>query len=237
VRVRHPVTTALAVPAAALALAAVPAFAAAASPPTVSNPSPASVRAGLPAFAWTNGPAGEYVSSIDVGTSPATAANGALLRFTRGGAAIYNIPPTRTSATVGERLTAGRYYWNAGWTDPATGSFQYLPVRSFVVPARILNVRIRKIEQPRGSLNILFTGTTASNTSEFRLECRITNGRRTVSRQVQIARAMKSSAANPIGCQRLTVPQRLLGERLTLTVSVSAMGQRAVASRSFTPRR
>lgn len=232
---------AVAASAAALALAAVPTVASAATAPSVSGPTPASLRLDRPEFRWINGPAGEHVERINVRTDPAVAPDGRLT-----GAFAANVPtagtiaPTATSARTDLPLTSGTYHWNALWRDPAQPSVpQYTPVRSFSIAPRIGNVRITRVRVNARSwgIGVELVGTVASNTPQFTIACtlRRVNGR-VLSRQTLVYRSQVPSAKNPMGCLRLTAPVGAAGSRARVTVRISSQGRSAQAQRVVTLR-
>jgi len=218
---------------AAALLLAVPATALSATAPTVSGPTPESLLT-KPSFSWTNGPAGELVSSISVSSDPTLAADGSLAS-TKDGDFLYPLDAL-TSTTTDRPLFAGTYYWTAGWKTP-DGAAAYergnTAVQSFVVRPYLRALR-GTFTQYSSIPAFLAKGSFASNVKAIKVTCTIMNGTTRVSAQTDFTSPYFGSPRTNFYCSNLKVPERLDGARLKLVIVAQGKNARSVAIKPFT---
>lgn len=215
------------------ALLALPTTALAATPPTVTGPTPESILT-KPAFAWTNGPAGEYVSSISIGPKADVEADGELASTSDGGTFLYPLKDV-TSTTTERPLYAGTWYWTASWSTP-DGAAEYVrgntAVQSFVVPAYLRTLRgsfLQYSSIPAFSSK----GSFAANVRAVMVTCAVFNGRTRVSFQRDATEPYFGSPRTNFYCSNLRVPESLDGKRLRLVVTARGGGKVSTAVKYF----
>jgi hypothetical protein len=213
-------------------LLSLPSTALAATPPTVSGPTPESL-ANKPSFSWTLGPAGEVVSSISIGPKPDVDSSGSLASTAGGGTFLYPLAAL-TSTTTERPLFAGTYYWTAFWKT-AEGAATYesgnTAVQSFVVPSHLRTLRgtfVQYSSIPAFSAK----GSFATNVRAANVTCTVFNGRARVSSQRDFVQPYIGSRTN-FYCSNLKVPERLDGERLRLVVVAKGGGRSQTAVKFF----
>jgi hypothetical protein len=215
------------------ALFALPTTALAATPPTVTGPTPESLLT-KPSFSWTNGPAGEVVSSISIGPKADVLADGSLASTSDGGTFLYPLEAL-TSTTTERPLYAGTWYWTAGWKTP-DGAPTYergnTPVQSFVVPPYLRTLRgtfIQYSSIPAFSAK----GSFSANVRAVSVTCTIYNGRARVSSQRKFTQPYFGSPRTNFYCSDLKVPERLDRKRLRLVVVARGGGRSQTAVKWF----
>ena len=215
------------------ALLALPTTALAATPPTVTGPPPETLLT-KPSFAWTNGPAGEVVSSISIGPKADLAADGSLLSTSGGGDFLYPLE-TLTSTTTTRPLYAGTWYWTAGWkTADAAAEYERgnTPVQSFVVPAYIRTLKGTFLQY--SSIPAFSTkGSFAANVRAVAVTCTVFNGRARVSSQKKFVEPYFGSPRTNFYCSDLKVPESLDGKRLRVVVVAKGGGKAQTAVKYF----
>lgn len=213
-----------------LLAAAVPASASAATAPTITDPSRASVRSGHPEFTWRAGPSGEQVTGISIGALDAVDERGALAS-TAGGARLEPIPAGATSARAARALHAGRHFWTADWASADGSETGATPVRSFVVPAFMRTLRGRYVQQTESN-RFSASGTVSGNAWKVRVTCSVFGRNRLVSRQ-RVTRPMALGRRTSFRCDRLRIPESFDGERVRLHVSARGANRHAAAVTVF----
>lgn len=214
------------------ALAALPTTALAATPPTVAGPTPETLLTRL-SFSWTNGPAGEYVSSISVGTSATVGPTGELASTSGGGTFLYPLKDV-TSTTTERPLYAGTWYWTARWSSAEGAPFESgnTAVQSFVVAPYIRTLKgsfIQYSSIPAFSAK----GSFSSNVRAVSVTCTVFDGRVRVSNQRKFTEPYFSSPRTNFYCSDLRVPERLDGRRLRLVVVARGGGRTQTAVQYF----
>ncbi len=215
------------------ALLAVPTSALAATPPTVTGPTPESL-ATKPSFSWTNGPAGEVVSSISIGPKADLLPDGSLASTSGGGTFLYPLEAL-TSTTTERPLYAGTWYWTAGWKTADTAA-EYergnTAVQSFVVPAYIRTMRGTFVQY--SSITAFSAkGSFAANVRAVSVTCTVFNGRARVSSQLKFVQPYFGSPRTNFYCSDLKVPERLDGKRLRLVIVAKGGGKAQTAVKYF----
>ena len=209
-------------------IAALPATAPAAAAPSVDGPSDA-VAGGQPRFLWTVGAGGERVTQLALARARAVNEHGAL-STTRNARRIGDLGSV-TAASVDEPLHAGRWFWNAAWSNAAGDATGWTDVRSFRVPTILRNLRGTYV-QHTGTNRFDARGSFMGNPLVARVTCTIQHGRTRVSRRASVVRP-RTSKRTTFRCPTLRVPERLDGRPMALRVQVVGGGRRLLAVERF----
>jgi hypothetical protein len=215
------------------AMLAIPSSALAATPPTVTGPTPESLLT-KPSFSWTNGPEGEHVSSISIGPKADVGPTGELASTSGGGTFLYPLEAL-TSTTTERPLYAGTYYWTARWKTAdtaATYESGNTAVQSFVVAPYVRTLR-GSFTQYSSIPAFSAKGSFASNVRAVSVTCTVFNGRKRVSLDRYASQPYFGSPRTNFYCSDLKVPERLDGKRLRLVVVARGGGRAQTAVKWF----
>lgn len=205
----------------------------AAAEPTVTAPSPESVRAARPLFTIAAGASGEQVTDIALSTRSALDGGGRLAIAGDPTAVRLAIVAGQVQARPTSPLRAGRWHWQAWWTaTDGTGATGTSAVTSFVVPAwmrRLRGAYTQMTESPAFAAR----GSVATNARSAVALCSVFAGRSLITR-ARVALRPDPARRTGFRCRGMRVPERLDGRLLTLRVVVSGGGRRAVATTRFT---
>ncbi|MCW2928934.1 MAG: hypothetical protein JWM86_2902 [Thermoleophilia bacterium] len=194
----------------------------AATPPVLTGPTAASIATGKPTLTWTNGPTGETMHWISIGSSGALTAEGDLVS-TSGGDFLSELDAV-TSATVDHVLYAGNYFYVGYWRTPDFEARGYTPLQSFVVPTQ-LAMGPQSLIQYSLITATNITGSFVTNAKKAVATCAIYNGTRLVGAQKKVITYTIPKTSTRVYCSDIKVSEKLDGAKLKLVIKVAAGGK------------